>query len=121
MIIQTVHWVARVSALVSVSFLLFMIGGHLFGSEPSVAPTHAEMVMLFFFPSSVVVGLVIALKWDGLGGFITLLGITGFHICAFIQNGDPDFVPLIDALAAPGLLFVIHWFLVRSRRGAYAG
>ena len=107
------QWTARITGLVSISFLLFMIGGHLFGPEPSAAPTHGEMVTLFFFPASVVAGLIIALKWEGLGGFITVVGIAGFHISTYVQHGSADFVFLIDVLALPGVLFILYWILNR--------
>ena len=108
----TILWIARISSLGSIAFLLFMVGGHLFGSEPSSGtPTFGEMIALSFFPLGVIIGLITAWKWDGLGGMIAVGSIISFHLTMFILHEKPSFDPLIDALAAPGLLFLLSWFL----------
>ena len=115
----TILWIARISSLGSIAFLLFMVGGHLFGSEPSSGtPTFGEMIALSFFPLGVIIGLITAWKWDGLGGMIAVGSIIGFHLTMFMLHEKPSFDPLIDALAAPGLLFLLSWFL-SSRSDAH--
>ena len=71
-----------------------------------------EIVSFLFFPISTIIGLSLAWKWEGLGGLITILGIIGFHIVR------PDLIldPIIDGLAAPGLLFIIYWLITKNLR-----
>ena len=96
-----------------------MVGGHLFGSEPlSGTPTFGEMIALSFFPLGVIIGLITAWKWDGLGGMIAVGSIIGFHLTMFMLHEKPSFDLLIDALASPGLLFLLSWFL-SSRSDAH--
>ena len=93
------------------AFLLFFLGAHVVakitGKGESLGRPSASFL---FFPVSIIIGLGLAWKWEGLGGLITVVGITGFHI----MRSDLHFNVMIDGLAAPGLLFLIYWFLTRG-------
>jgi len=57
--------------------------------------------------------LVIAWKWEGLGGFITMVCLIAFHVIGL----NLIFYAWIDGLAAPGLLFLISWVLsIRQKK-----
>jgi hypothetical protein len=73
------------------------------------------MVGLFFFPFGVFIGLIIAWRWEGLGGMIAISSIIGFHVTMLISGGSLDINLFIDGVAAPGLLFLGCWFLSRGR------
>ena len=101
--------IARIGSVLSIAFLLFMIGGHLFGAEDNLTGfnTSREILLFICFPVSTLIGLAVAWKKEGLGGLITVLGLVGFHLI----GQDFYLIPWIDGLAAPGFLFLIYWFL----------
>ena len=109
-------WIARIWGSLSLAFLLFMVGASVIGTYTGGGnpdggfKSTSEMVSFLFFPLSVILGLGIAWKWEGLGGLITIGGIIGFHII----RPDLIFDFWIDGLAIPGLLFLIYWFLSKS-------
>jgi len=110
----TIRWTARIFGGINLLFLLFMFGANIMTAISSPSEVRGnnfnsttEMITFLFFPVSTIVGLFIAMKWDGLGGFIIIGGIVSFH---FMR---PDLLldPMIDGLAAPGLLFFTSWLL----------
>ena len=113
---RIILWVARLASLPSIAYMVFMMYAHLFGTEPHNSSTSGEMVALLFFPTGVVMGLLIAWLWDGIGGMITIGSIVAFHTTMLVLHGKSDFDLLIDGLAAPGLLFLFYWLLSRNRK-----
>jgi len=115
-ITQIIRWFARILGSLSLAFLLFMVGAHVLATITGEGETIgkfnsvSEMISFAFFPVSIIIGLGIAWKWEGLGGFITIAGIIGFHLI----RPDLIFDLIINGLAAPGLLFIIYWFLVKG-------
>ena len=113
---QSIRWIARIWGSISLAFLVFFVGAHLIASltgdgEPlGKFNSESEMISFAFFPVSLIIGLGIAWKWEGLGGLITIAGIIGFHV----MRPDLIFNVMIDGLAAPGLFYIIYWFLTRS-------
>jgi len=107
---------ARILGSISLLFLVFMVGAHLVGAilgeEPSGNgfQSTAEVLSFICFPVSIMIGLGLAWKWEGLGGIITVIGIICFHIIR------PDLIlnPMIDGLAFPGFLFLLYWILNRK-------
>jgi hypothetical protein len=110
-----IRWIARICGSLSLAFMLFFVGAHLIATitgagEPiGTFNTVSEIISFAFFPVSLIIGLGIAWKWEGLGGFITIAGIIGFHII----RPDLIFNLMIDGLAAPGLFYLLYWFLTR--------
>jgi len=108
-----IRWIARIWGSVSLVIMLFMVGAHLLATitgkgEPiGHFKSVSEMVSFAFFPLSIILGLGIALKWEGLGGLITIAGIIGFHI----MRPDLIFDLMIEGLAAPGIFYILYWFL----------
>lgn len=110
-----VRWIARIWATLSLAFLLFMVGAHIIGALSGAEDSNgfnstSEMLSFLFFPVSTMIGLIVAWKWDGLGGVITIIGIISFHVI----RPDLIFNLMIDGLAAPGLLFIIYWLISRG-------
>lgn len=117
-ILSIVLWTARVWGSLSLAFLLFFVGAHIIGSLTGGGDgiggfnSTSELVSFLFFPVCTIIGLGLAWKWEGWGGLITTGGIIGFHI---ITPGIL-FNLMINGLAAPGLLFLIYWFLARYKK-----
>lgn len=106
-------WIAKIGSAFCIAFLLFMIGGHLFGSEdtlPNGFISSSELVTFLFFPIGTLIGLMLAWKRNMLGGLITVLGIICFHFV----TGDYYLIPWIDGMTIPGILFLIYGFLKRN-------
>jgi hypothetical protein len=109
---KIIRWLARIYGSISLLFLIFMVGAHVIGAisgtnDGAGFNSTQELISFLFFPISIMIGLGLAWKWDGLGGLITILGIVGFHIFR------PDLIsdPMIDGLAAPGIIFIIYWLI----------
>ena len=115
-IARIVLFIARFWGSISLAFLLFMVGAHLIGAftgseeNGSGFQSTSEVFSFMFFPVSIMIGLALSLKWEGLGGLITIAGIICFHVL----RPDLIFDPMIDGLAFPGFLFMIYWVLVRN-------
>ena len=110
--------ISRIWGSLSLLFLLFMVGAHLIGAisgsgaDGNGFQSTTEVLSFICFPVSVMIGLGLAWKWEGLGGIITVVGIICFHI----TRPDLIFDPMIDGIAFPGFLFLLYWFLVRNNR-----
>jgi len=110
--ITVIRWIARIWGGLGALFLLLMVLGHLFG-ENGETPNVGEWIALFFFPFGVMVGLILAFKWEGLGGIVAIGCMIVWHVVMLILHGDPDFVLFIDGIAAPGVLFIVYWLSTR--------
>jgi hypothetical protein len=103
---KIILWTARIWSILSISFMLIMIAGHIFGSEPQVFNGTSELLAMIFFPVGVLIGLILAWKWEGIGGIMSVVCISGLYIIR------PELIfTWISLLAAPGLLFFAHWLM----------
>lgn len=108
-----IRWIARIWGSLSLAFMLLFVGAHLIGTitgegEPiGKFNSASEMISFAFFPVLTIIGLGAAWKWEGLGGFITITGIIGFHLI----RPDLIFNPMITGLAIPGLFYILYWIL----------
>ena len=94
-------WVARLLGSVVIVFLLFMTIGELLSTNTkTVMIKSSDILALLLFPISTILGLLIAFKWKGLGGLITVGGM----ICLHVIRPDLASSLLISAFAIPGLL-----------------
>lgn len=105
------EWGARVGSLVSIGLLLALFIGE--GLHPDqVGPK--EWVGLLFFPVGVVVGMIVAWWKEGLGAVITISSLLAFYVVYgyLFRNhiGGWAFI----TFAAPGFVFLLHWFLLRG-------
>lgn len=107
---KVIRIIARVWAVLGIAFLLFMILGHIFGSEPQQVNGMNDVLSLAFFPTGVLIGLLLAWRWDGLGGIITIASMIGLYIL----RPDLTFDLFTLALAVPGVLFLVYWLLNRQ-------
>ena len=111
----SLRWIARIWSILGVAFLLFMLIGHVFGESKGITPTLSELVELLFFIVGIPVGLIVALKWELIGGLIAVASLTAFHITYLVNRGQIELIPFVDGLAVPGFLFLICWFYSRNQ------
>jgi hypothetical protein len=113
LLLLIIRWLARVWGGLAAAFLIFMIVAHLVSSGGWGWPSGVDGIAFVFFPVGVAVGLVIAMKWDALGGLITLVSMITWHVIMNSTRGNPHIAPMIDGLAAPSVLFLAVWLLGR--------
>jgi hypothetical protein len=105
-----VRWVTRVlGSLMALLLLTFMIGE---GYNPFTMQLRDALKTLLF-PASVVVGLLLAWRWEGLGGVITLGGFGGFFLWERLASGHWPRGWAFHVFTAPAVLFLISWWLHR--------
>ena len=100
---RTILWIARISGTLVLAGLLFLLLGHFF-KEPSLGTA-------YILPFLIVIGLGLALKWEGLGGLIATLS----NVIGFVQNPNLIDNPPSIIMAVPGLLYLTYWLLERQR------
>ncbi len=106
-------WTARIWGSLVLAFLIFFVGSHLIGAgeiNGEEFQSASEVVAFMFFPISTLLGLSLALKWEGLGGLITVSGILGLSLL----RSDLLANPYIYISMGPGFLYLIYW--IKSRR-----
>jgi hypothetical protein len=114
--IKSVHpedilrWIARIWSLVGVGMLLFFLTGDEF--HPDQLTAH-EWASLILFPTGVTFGLVVAWRWEALGGAITVASLAAFYLLeSFFVHALPTGWVFL-ALAIPGCLFLLSAALTR--------
>lgn len=105
------EWLARLTSVASIVLLVTLFIGE--GLHPSeVSPK--EFLALLFFPVGVMIGMIVAWWKEGLGATLTVTSLAAFYLVYgyIFRNhiGGWAFV----TFAAPGFLFLLHWFLLRT-------
>ena len=97
-IVTTIRWIARISGSLILAFILFFLLAHIFGEDESGNgfQNNKEVISFLFFPISTLIGLSLALKWEGLGGIITIVGMIGlFVVRPDLLNGIYMAIPIV--------------------------
>lgn len=97
--LTVIRWLARISGTIAIGVLIFGMIGDVQGFK-----SNTEIFTFICFPISVFVGLLIAYKWEALGGFISVAGMIGLHIMRTDLISSIE----INAFAIPGLLYIIY-------------
>jgi hypothetical protein len=105
------RWSARVLSILAVGVVLLFA----FGEGLNLSHfTPRELVLFLFFPFGVCLGMVLAWRWEGLGGGITVASFAAFYLVhRFMSSSFPRGFAFV-ALAAPGFLFLLCWLWARS-------
>lgn len=117
--VTVLRWMARVWSIASIGFLLLMFIGS--GLEEGFNPAQfafRDLVGLFFFPFGVGLGMIVAWRWEGLGGAITVGSLLAFYAALGVMDGRFPRGPWFALVAAPGVLFLVCWWLSRDLRAA---
>ncbi|MCJ7667472.1 MAG: hypothetical protein MUP04_04170 [Anaerolineae bacterium] len=118
-IVTIIRWIARIwSILIFVLALLVIITPDPYVVEP--VPLADRILMGFF--GVAILGLLIAWRWEGLGGAIAIASAVGHDATFRITRGYwflklPPSAPLEFLFVLPGILFLVCWALSRSKRG----
>ncbi len=111
---NTIRWIARIWGSLILAFVLFFVLAHIFGAEEFGKEFRniGEVITFIFFLISSVIGLSIALKWEGLGGLVTIGGLIGLFIMHFDLISSLFF---IAGIAPPGILYILYWYLSKGQ------
>ena len=106
-------WIARIWSIASILLILVMFIGSLFSGDPAIFSLR-DIIGLFFFPIGILVGLVLAWRWEGVGGGITVASFFAFYLTLWFFDGRFPRGPYFALTAAPGLLFLVNWWLFKK-------
>ncbi len=111
--IRVLRWSARGLSILAVSIVLLFA----FGEGLNLAHfTNRELTLFLFFPLGVCLGMIVAWRWEGSGGGITIASVAAFYLLHRLQSSNFPRGFAFLALAAPGLLFILCSLWARSNR-----
>ena len=105
---KIIRWIARIWAALMAAFLLFMAVGNavMDGIGPVFHLTFRESLMMAAFVI-VFLGLILAWKWERLGGWMIIAGMAAFYIFDFAFSGSFPRGFIFFIIALPGFLYLI--------------
>ena len=110
-----IRWAARIIGTLIVIFTLIIgIGEMLEGHNKPNADYNTYTIIIFIVWGAGLVGLILALWKEGIGGIISLLCFIIFNVLAAI-NPTPDSRYSYGLLLfmIPSILYLVYWWLVR--------
>jgi hypothetical protein len=109
-LLSGLRWMATVWSILAVGVVLVFAIGE--GLNLSRFTGH-ELVLFIFFPVGVCLGLVLAWRWEGLGGGIAVGSMAAFYLVERLTSASFPRGFAFAALAAPGFLFLLSWLWAR--------
>ncbi|HAW50963.1 MAG TPA: hypothetical protein DCX54_01355 [Flavobacteriales bacterium] len=113
LITQIVKWIAIISGTTLLAFVLFFVAAHFVGEGEGTdkALTMSEIISMSL-GIGWLLGLAIALFYEGIGGLISTCSIIGFFIVRHDLLANPGIMGLFPI---PGILYLIYWYLKTDR------
>ena len=109
---QVVRWVARGMSVLVAGFVLVMF----FGEAGGLSVLFRNPAILWIpIP---VVGLMLAWRWELIGGMLALAWLPSFYAREWILSGGFPKGPWFAMMALPSLFFLLAWFLTPAQREA---
>ena len=108
-----IRWIVRGIVGLFTGFMIFMVVGYAI-QDGYLIPEGSDAVVFLFAPIGYTVGLIIALKWEGIGGSVIIASVLGWHISMGIFQGNLQLGSAIDLFAIPGVFFLFLWFAFRK-------
>jgi len=108
---DTIEWVARITSILSIVILLMMLFGEGAPARTGNTFTLRDIVGLIFFPAGIVLGMVLAWRWERVGGRITIISLALFYLALFVFDGRFPGGLWFIGFSAPGFLFLLAGIL----------
>lgn len=110
-ITTAIRWIARITGSLILVFILFFLIANIFGENESGNgfQNNREVISFIFFPVFTCIGLSLALKWEGLGGTITIVAMIGLFVVRPDLLISIMIIPII-----PGILYTIYWLATKK-------
>jgi hypothetical protein len=78
--------------------------------DGSLLPEGNNAIPFLFSPIGYTLGLIVALKWEGLGGLINVACVIGWQIALHAVKSDSGTGFVFYLTAIPGLVFIALWY-----------
>ncbi|WP_455170072.1 DUF7670 domain-containing protein [Aegicerativicinus sediminis] len=106
-ILNIIIWAARIWGGLVIAFVGSIIIGHLFSpvNEFGTLSDLNELVVFICFPIATLLGLLLAYKWEFVGGAISTIAMI---ILAFISFDIPSEIQFILGIYTPGILYLFY-------------
>lgn len=111
----TLRRIARGWSIASIGFVLLIFLGEVIFPHAEGPFRLRDLVLFVFFPIGTCAGMILAWRWEGLGGTITIGSLLAFYAALRIMDGRFPGGPFFALVAAPGLLFLLSWTLGIAR------
>ena len=114
-IVTLIRWIARVIGTLYAAVMLLFVIASIFNPGTGGSPSFWAWFGILLMPIGVSIGMILAWKWELLGGLITLLCLLGCHLFMKIQGGRFDYLFFVDGIAIPAILFLLVWMFSRRQ------
>lgn len=111
---KSILWMARIWGSLILGFVLFFLLAHLIKPERPLAEglqDPRDLITFICFPVLSMLGLIIAYKYEGIGGLISCVAL----LTAMLLNRALDLKFLL-LIFPPGFLYLIYWQLSRKEK-----
>ncbi len=117
---RTIHWIARGWSIASIVFFLLIFLGEILFPHAEASFRLRDVILFIFFPIGTFAGMILAWRWELLGGALTVGGVVGFYVAPWVMDGRFPRGPYFLLIAAPGFLFLTAWAMtmVQQKRGS---
>jgi hypothetical protein len=109
--LKFLRWTARITAILIAAFCLLMFFGEgIQDHSPNAIPLVTRDYIILSLWALFIIGLIIGLWWEGLGGLISLVFMVTHIVILQIEKGIPV---IFYFLLVPGILYLLSWFYHR--------
>lgn len=108
-----IRWLARIIGTLSVAVFLFLFVAE--SVEKGRIAIESDRIPMTAFMLLVFIGLIIAWKWEGLGGAMALGGLIAFNILAPASVAKGGNFVVTGLYGLPALLYIFCWWQTRKQ------
>jgi sorbitol-specific phosphotransferase system component IIBC len=108
-----IRWLARIIGTLSIAIFLFLFVAEIV--EKGRIDVESDRIIMTVFMFLAFIGLIIAWKWEGLGGAMALGGLIAFNILAPASPFKGGLLVVTGLYGLPALLFVFCWWQTKKQ------
>jgi hypothetical protein len=110
--VTILRWVARIVGTLFVTVVLFLFVGECV--EKGKIAVDSDRIVMSIFCLLTFVGLIIAWKWEGIGGTLAVCGLVGFNASTPWSVVNPVNLLITGMYGIPAVLFLFCWWQTRK-------
>jgi hypothetical protein len=114
-VVRAARWIARASSLASLALLA------LFATSGGSAPSAFEWLLLAFFPIGTALGMILAWRFEILGGAVSATSLVLFYAVLSLDGSRPPAGPWFVVFASPALALLACGLATRVCASTRAG
>lgn len=117
---RTIRWLARGWSIASIGLVALIFLGEILFPHAEASFRLRDVILFILFPIGTLAGMILAWRWELLGGALTVGSMVGFYAALAVMDGRFPRGPYFLLIAAPGFLFLTAWAMTRvgQRRGS---